>query len=197
MNRFLRRLKEELLPSRHAFDCVRGTDTSGTVALKRLRIASDNKSAGTSYQATSPEVFQQAMSSIPVDGYTFIDLGCGKGRILLLAAELGFRNIVGVEFSPHLARIARNNLAIMGVDAGVVTGDAAEFSFPDDPMVVFMYNPFGALVMRKVMAKLAVQRHPVFVVYANPKHESTFPASFIRIARSQHWAVWRKEAIAP
>ncbi|MGA2202135.1 MAG: hypothetical protein ABSG40_09255 [Terriglobales bacterium] len=57
MNRFLRRLKEELLPSRHAFDCVRGTDTSGIVALKRLRIASGNKSDGASYQATPPEVF--------------------------------------------------------------------------------------------------------------------------------------------
>jgi predicted RNA methylase len=117
--------------------------------------------------------------------------------MLLMAAELGFRNIVGVEFSPHLARIARNNLASMGVDAGVVTGDAAEFAFPDDPMIVFMYNPFGALVMGKVMAKLAVHQHPVFVVYVNPKHESTFPASFIRIARFQDWAVWRKDAIAP
>lgn len=56
--------------------------------------------------------FRALMASLsaPVDELTFVDLGAGKGRAMLLASELPFRRIVGVEFSPELCDVARRNL---------------------------------------------------------------------------------------
>jgi predicted RNA methylase len=41
---------------------------------------------------------------------TFVDIGSGKGRALIIAAEYAFKRIIGVEYSPSLATICRRNL---------------------------------------------------------------------------------------
>src|SRR5713101_6823082 len=51
------------------------------------------------------------LASLEAERFTFVDIGCGKGRILLSALALPFRRIVGVEFSPVLCRIAEKNVA--------------------------------------------------------------------------------------
>ena len=83
------------------------------------------------------------------------------GRAMLLAAEMPFRAVLGVELNPTLVRIARRNFA-MWRKAGrprapmrMVQGDAAEFRFPDGPCVAFLFNPFGAAVMRRLLKSVA------------------------------------------
>ena len=88
-------------------------------------------------------MFQKAANCLPVEArnWLFVDLGCGKGRGLLLAKELGFGKIVGVEFSPSLAKIARRNVTRYK-QISVVQGDASKYIFPPEPIVIYMYNPF-------------------------------------------------------
>ena len=73
----------------------------------------------TAYYAVAPSVFQgiivrwrRCRPVAPIDAYTFVDLGAGMGRAMLLAAAYPFRAVVGVELHPTLARIARRNLAL-------------------------------------------------------------------------------------
>ena len=56
--------------------------------------------SGGQYQPSEPALFHEILDSLPVavDGFTFIDLGSGKGRTLLMASEYPFRRIIGVEF---------------------------------------------------------------------------------------------------
>ena len=79
----------------------------------------------------------------------------------LLASELGFREIVGVELNPPLAATAKTN-ADLWTAAGkarspirIEQGDAADFVWPSGPCVIFLFNPFGATVMKRVLDRLA------------------------------------------
>ena len=59
-----------------------------------------------------PELFREIINSLRIDfrEFTFLDIGSGKGRALLLAAEYPFRRIVGVELMPELNSMAEENI---------------------------------------------------------------------------------------
>jgi SAM-dependent methyltransferase len=163
----------------YTFDLRFGTDTRRSVSLSSLHIGSDNRRHGVDYSATKPRVFAKFLARTPVDRRgTFVDLGCGKGRVLLLAAEHGFRNVVGVEFSPELCRIARNNIAAYCQRRGSATAfdvqeaDVTRFAMRDDEVVFFLFNPFDAVVMNAVLDRIdaSLRRAPrrVALLYYNP-----------------------------
>ena len=156
-------------PGPDAFDRRRGTDTSGIVPLWRLDIASPNARHGERYEATQEEELGVALRALDLDAsrHTFVDLGCGKGRTLIVAAALGFGRVIGVEFAAELCRIARRNMAIAQVpNAEVLHADAARFRFPAAGIVLYLFNPFSQDVMREVLAHLqeGVDRE-CFIVY--------------------------------
>lgn len=149
---------------RHPFDLEFGTRTSGLVAGRHLQSRHREGRDATAYYAVAPSVFHALMARwqrtrppAPVDSYTFIDLGAGMGRALLLAAEYPFRNVVGVEMNPTLARIARRNMALWRHRAQstapmrMLCRNAVDFPLPPGPCLVFLFNPFGAPVLRHVL----------------------------------------------
>jgi SAM-dependent methyltransferase len=126
-----------------AFDLEYGTETDGLEPLWKLRIRSDNARCGERYQATTEHELVAALQSLGqvLGPFSFVDLGCGKGRTLLVASRLTFRRIVGVEFAEELVAIARRNLRTVDArNALVVHADAADFEFPPGDLVVYLYN---------------------------------------------------------
>ncbi len=108
---------------------------------------------------------------------TFVDVGAGMGRAMLLAAQLPFRAVIGVELNPALVRIARRNLEVWR-KAGralspmrLVESDAAEFVFPRGACVAFLFNPFGAAVMRRLLRSLAKRPAHLDLLYVNNEQE--------------------------
>lgn len=145
-----------------AFDLEYGVDTAGIVPLQALTITSANKELGHRYQAANAASFRALMSglAVPADGLTFVDLGAGKGRAMLLASEHPFRRVVGVEFAPALCEVARRNVERFGSpaqrchDFEVVCADAAEYELRDEPTLVFIHNSFEDPLMRSVLASI-------------------------------------------
>jgi SAM-dependent methyltransferase len=166
----LARARREFLAPEDDFDRTAGVETRLTVWRKRLPLKPDS----TDYEAVNPVLFARAMSYVP--RVRFIDLGCGKGRALILGHQYGFRDLIGVEMSVRLAKSAAANLKKLGIPARIVQSDAAAFDFPEGPLVVFMYNPFGAPTMQEVADKLARRIEPVYVIYVNPMHGGLFRA---------------------
>jgi SAM-dependent methyltransferase len=156
-----------------AFDLRWGTDTAGTIALRDLSIDSPNAHLGQACQATHPEALPDAVRFIGIDAnkFTFIDLGCGKGRMVLIASQLGFRKAIGVEFAPELVEIARSNVSKMNIhNASIISGDAANYLFPSGNLVVFLYNPFLSEVMVQVIGNLRKQfSAELYLIYRYPK----------------------------
>lgn len=160
------------------FDVKHGTDTGGRVPLWKFRISSPNRSFGLIYAATPEQEFADAVSFMQEDpqNITLIDLGCGKGKVLLLAANSGFKQVIGVEFVHELAEIAKKNLKKMRLPNAVVTEtDATEFRFPNCDMVVYLYHPFTQEVVQKVVANLReCLSKKIYVIYNNPVCSAIF-----------------------
>ncbi|MFY9845154.1 MAG: hypothetical protein WAK23_18745 [Terriglobales bacterium] len=150
--------------------------TSGTVGW-RARLLGQFHSP---YQPTEPSLFQEMMSSLPIafDQFTFVDLGSGKGRTLLMASEYPFRKIVGVELIAELHRAAEQNILeyrsptqrCRHIES--LLGDATEFEFPEEELLLYLFNPLPESALLEVIARLKKSLEqaprPVWVVYHNP-----------------------------
>jgi SAM-dependent methyltransferase len=163
------------------FDLRNGTDTSGIEPLWRFMIHSPNARFGVRYEPTDEHALVDAINFLHEDlqTLTFIDLGCGKGRPLLVAAKLGFKEVIGVEFARELVEIARENLAKMQIaNAVVMHTDAADFHFPSSPMIVYIYNSFSQNVMHKVVANLRESDSKrLYVIYRAAECAEVFDSS--------------------
>lgn len=174
----LRRIRTARVPVGAEFDEHHGTDTAGNDSLWRYRITSKNAVFGVRYEPTNEGDFRRALSMIEEDfsTFTFIDIGCGKGKTLLLASELGFKQLVGVEFAPELVEVARENLRNKNIRNGTIQhADASEYGFTNSDCVVYLYDPFEREVMTKVIANLSKLKHrTLYVVYYNPRLAADF-----------------------
>ena len=161
---------------------------------------------GVAYSPTPLHLLRSLLRRLPIDrpaDYAFVDLGCGKGRTLFVAAERGFRPVVGVELDPRLADVARDNVrAFMSAAPGhdrpvsIVVCDASTYDFPAAPLVVYLFNAFGAGTLQAVVANLrrsmAVTPRHVVVAYFNPVHRRVLDACpELRLtATARHWAIY-------
>ncbi len=111
----------------------------------------------------------------------FVDLGCGAGRALFVFAAAGIACSRGLDFHDEALRAARVNARRFRRRAKVeiVAGDAAEFRFSDETLV-FLFNPFGDLTLRAVLANLraslAERPRRVRIGYYHPVHRAVFEA---------------------
>jgi predicted RNA methylase len=169
-----------------AFDTAHGTKTGGIEEIYGYQIVGNNARHGLSHIASDPALFPEMMAGLKIDfaTFTFIDLGSGKGRALMLAAAYPFRRIVGVEFAAELHRAAEANLAALAriqspdMRIELVHGDAAAYELPSEPLIIYLFNPFGSVIVRRVaekaMASWQAIPRPMYVLYANPYHLSDF-----------------------
>ena len=110
---------------------------------------------------------------------TLVDVGAGLGRVVLHAARRPYRQIVGVEISPALVEVAKDNRAayrgeLACRDIRLVRADAAAFAFPRGDLVVYLYNPFRAAVLAPILDRLgADRRREVALVYHTPVERAT------------------------
>jgi SAM-dependent methyltransferase len=132
---------------------------------------------------TSDFIILPLMEVSVKSGEGHIDLGCGKGRTLLVGSKLGFKQMIGVKFMREFVEIARTNLARRRIaNAVVLHVDAADLDFPDSNTVVYLYNPFSQEVLRKVVANLkAGCLKRLYVIYKGPQCAEIFDSSsFLR-----------------
>ena len=148
----------------HPFDLEFGVKTSGLIAGRNLKCGTQADRHNTAYFGVAPSVFHEMIArwrrSKPagaIDEFTFVDIGAGMGRALLLASEFPFRTVIGVELNPRLARVARNNVAhwkragLASAPVRILCRDAVSYRLPAGPCVVFMFNPFEAPLMRRLV----------------------------------------------
>ena len=169
------------------------------------------------YQPTEPAAFHEMLDAVQeaaghdqampnLRDYTFIDLGSGKGRTLLMASDYPFRRIVGVELLPSLHQIAQENLRLYTSASQQcfalesICADATTFPFPDGPLVLFLFNPFGEAGMRRVVANLEanLRAHPVpiYVLYHNPLLEHVLGESALlrKISGTEQYSLFSNVA---
>jgi hypothetical protein len=168
------------------WDRRRGVETEISVKRESLDFDSPNRAHAKNYDPSSLWAFREVMGilwnlGVRPPEFALVDFGCGKGRVLLTAIEARFREVIGVEFAPELARCASENLCSYRGrrrDALVHCTDAAAFPIPEGPLVAFLFNPFTGPVLEAVAANISrsYEDHPrpIYVVYLNPEPDSPF-----------------------
>jgi SAM-dependent methyltransferase len=181
-----RQSTDEAKPLRHPFDERYGVDTSGLIGGGELRSGHRNDVFNTAYYGMAPSRFRTVIdawiadeSHAAIQEYSFVDLGCGKGRAVMMASELRFREVIGVELHAALSRIAEDNLALW-TRAGravcpvrIVCQDATEFVFPRGHCLLYLFNPFAGPVfgqlIERIEADFAARPRMLDLVYFNPE----------------------------
>lgn len=186
-----KRLHREFFPQpipTHPFDIAHNVDTSGLLFAEHLASGQPNDDHINAYWGTAPSGFhgvlhawQQTLAGTPhtIRDYTFLDVGCGKGRVLMLASDAPFQRIIGVELSPALTAIAEANLTTWNAvphacgNVEVLHMDALAAPIPESPVVLYIYNSFNLYVMLPLLERLqalAVGRTaPIDPIYAKPQ----------------------------
>jgi hypothetical protein len=198
----------ELLPSRRKarfgdldFDWERSVDTTRSNVGFRAQLAASLR--GRPYFASEPWLFDEIMQALPVDHsqFTFVDLGAGKGRALLMASDYPFRRIIGVECVPELHRAAQKNIAGYSSDRQrcrcieALCMDARDFEFPPEPLAVYLFNPFSeptfAAVLEKLRRSFEQAPRAVYIAYRFTEFEGLLAESgwLKKVAGTEQWAV--------
>ena len=180
-------------PEVHPFDLRHGVDTSGLIGGADLATGHEHDRYNTAYYGMSPsrfagaiEIWRSLAPPAPTESYTFLDLGCGKGRAVLMATELPFREVIGVEIHPGLAGVAGENLRRWQAagksrsPARIVCGDATETELPAGPCLLYLFNPFARPVVerlaRRLASRFADRKGMLDVIYFNPEEAEAFEA---------------------
>jgi len=161
------------------------------------------------YQPTEHELFHEMMAAleretkITFSEFTFVDLGSGKGRTLLMASDYPFERILGVELLPSLNEIAQENLRQYHSESQKcfamesICADATTFEVGVNPLVVYLFNPFPEPGLRRVLANLErslrTNPRPVYVMYHNPQLESVLnEAGWRKIAGTHQYSIFSR-----
>jgi hypothetical protein len=180
--KFEKRLKHEQAIN-EVFDQRHGTDTAQEVSLIEAGVPADQSARGNVvYRPDWESEFHASLAALEIslDGFAFVDIGSGKGKILLLASDYPFARIVGVEYAPRLHAIAEENIAryrsprqrCHALEA--VLADALTYRLPEGPLVCYIFNAMDATTTKALMEhvddELAARSAPAFVIYRNPRH---------------------------
>jgi SAM-dependent methyltransferase len=176
-------LQERKLARAAPFDEPFGTDTERSVTIADLDATGADVPALWRYWPTSRASFDAIMRDVdvPYERTAFVDLGSGKGRVLLMAAEYPFRSIIGVELSPALHRIAGDNVRRWRTATGGAAAielecmDARDWEPPSGETLIYLFQPFPVETMRAVLDRLAGSlaagpRPAIHIAYLNPLH---------------------------
>lgn len=175
----------------HPFDQAHGVETGGLIPASELLTGHAHDEHVTAYYGVAPSILRALIErwlglrpTHSIEHVTFIDIGAGKGRALLVASEYPFRAVLGIELNPGLAAQAQRNIAHWIATQPhlsppeVLEQDATEFYFPPGPCLLCLFHPFEAPVLRKLLRRIETQfagrRGTCDVLYVNSECLSVF-----------------------
>jgi SAM-dependent methyltransferase len=167
------------------FDRRHGLETAEIVEVRDLDICDDDKRHCIQYQPTRVRHFRKLMRALQLPTtQVFVDVGCGKGRILVAAAQYGFHRIVGVEISPQLCAAATRNVDIFrrrsGTEAEIEVAclNVLHFDLRNDEGIFYLYWPFDRVTMigfiEKVRESLHTAPREVWLIVNDFRYQDLF-----------------------
>ncbi|PWU02782.1 MAG: hypothetical protein C5B52_04655 [Bacteroidetes bacterium] len=160
-------------------------NTNTPVELKDLTTGHHDTSKSSRYEAVNYFVLEDLMKKIRLLSpcKIFTDLGCGKGRAMVVAAHYGFTTIYGVDFAKELCRIAEMNMSAAAhsfedLNYKVYCQNVLDYEINSEECVFFLFNPFEEEIIRKILRKVdhSQKIHPraVYFLYVSPRFIETF-----------------------
>ncbi len=164
------------------FDRDFDVDTLGVVEIDEMAVSGETAIGAARYEPIQPEFFAHLVERLPAvepSDFTFVDVGSGKGRALILAAVAGFRTVIGVEFDAGLHRAALSNIdrvrdQFPDVSFELRHEDARNFTPPEESIILMVNNPFDQSVLIPLLERVeelgAKQGQPFYLIYGHCLH---------------------------
>jgi SAM-dependent methyltransferase len=146
------------------YDKRYSTDTARRIDHKELEMSdSEAQTHATIYRTASARFISYLISQLGIDytEYEFVDIGCGKGRVLLVASNFPFRSICGIELSQPAFEIAQKNLRIYQCadqkcfNIRICNVDARYFEPSIANTVYYFFEPFDTVILVDVLTKIS------------------------------------------
>jgi hypothetical protein len=192
--------RKRVVEVKHPFDEMHGVETGGLIPAGDLLTGHSSDAHVTAYYGVAPSILRSLVELWletepvhPMKRYTFVDIGAGKGRAMLVASEMPFKQVIGVELNPMMADVAQRNVdhwmesrkvdptARRHAPVRLVEQDALEFEFPRTPCVAFLFHPFEAPLMKKLLRRMekqfATRAGDLDVLYVNAECAAVFEAN--------------------
>ncbi|GAC1431069.1 MAG: hypothetical protein NVS1B11_04920 [Terriglobales bacterium] len=183
------------------FDWEHRVNTTGATVNWHDRLSGVFHSA---YQPTQPDIFSNILARLKIDfrEFLFIDIGSGKGRVLLMASDFPFRSILGVELLTSLHEVALENIKLYKnpaqkcFDITAVCADAREFVLPRQPSVIYLFNPLPEAGLAEFIENLerSLRENPraTYLLYHNPVlgHMLSRSELFKKIEETEQYAIY-------
>ena len=161
-----------------------GINTTGEDELDELKEKGIDTSHATIYMPAGYDMLEELFSQEYFRGKNYLlDLGCGKGRALCVAAHNGFTKLEGIDISKNFCKHAKKNLDVTRqkfptLTYKIINNDAFYFEIPSSAGCIFMFNPFDEIIMSGVINNInsSIHDHPreVYIIYINPLHKKLF-----------------------
>ncbi len=161
-----------------------GIHTTGADELHGLEKKGIDISHATIYMPASYDMLEDILEEISKYKPThFLDIGCGKGRAMAVAAHYGFNKITGLDFSKELIIAAEENMRSVAkgfpsLSYKLINNDAFYYEIPNDVDCIFLFNPFDEMIMSAVLENikksLRQKTRTLFIIYLNPLHKNVF-----------------------
>jgi SAM-dependent methyltransferase len=152
--------------------------TTGADELKSLEKKGIDTDHSTIYMPVSYDLLEDLFNQLDNKTFNhFVDIGCGKGRVLCVAAHHGFKKITGIDFSKDLCIAAEENLSLTQKEFNdlqykVINNDAFYFEIPEDVDCIFMFNPFDDVIMsgvaENILKSFEANPRTITLIYVNP-----------------------------
>ena len=154
---------------------ILGVKTRGIIELPSLGI---DPSFGNRYETASFKTLNHLLKFARKKGFTSIlDIGCGCGRPLIVANEVGFLNFYGVDISEKLIDRCNSNLEKLKIKSQLTCCDSFDYLIPNMDLVVYLSNPFSEERVCSIVKELEARKEKYLFIYHRPKHTNCFPSS--------------------
>ncbi len=204
---FRARMKHNTDLENMLFDVEFGTDSFTRASLAALGTTRQSYDfAGWGTCPVNESFFHEMLKAAPVDlsRLTFIDVGAGKGKALMLATEYPFQRIIGVEILETLVKVARQNLnryqarRQRKVPVELYCQDFMQWPVPKEPTLFFFNDPFPFALADRALGHVeaSVLAHPRQALVLYRKAETVvidrLDASpvFTAVCRSPFWHLY-------
>lgn len=162
-----------------------GLDTSRLHTLIHLTLKGNNFLHAEMYQGASYFLLENVFTRLRSMhmGNKIVDIGCGKGRALVVAVHYGFNQVTGVDFAEELCKEAAGNCRKLlpqfpALNYQVIHADAATYPFEADMDVIYFFNPFDQVIMQQVLNNIlaSLRKNPrlLYIIYINPQYKKLF-----------------------
>ena len=166
----------------HGFDYWYGVDTinvSKKSKLWRERVESKTRINANDSQSDNVYRIKEALDNIgnhlDFNQTIFVDLGCGKGKPMMIASRYPFYKIIGVELSYNIANICKNNIQKMKLQCTLIQGCMMDVDWrrhlcDSKRLLIYAFNPTSPDVLTKTILNILSESgdREIYFIYANP-----------------------------